>query len=87
MSFLYPNVLWLLLLVPALAVLVVLAWRSTGQGWRKLISAQHQELVQRRSLWRTALPATFGWPQLVTALIGGAVALLIVPILRKALHK
>lgn len=60
MSFLYPNVLWLLLLVPALAVLVVLAWRSTGQGWRKLISAQHQELVQRRSLWRTALPATFG---------------------------
>lgn len=35
----------------------------------------------------TALPATFGWPQLVTALIGGAVALLIVPVLRKALHK
>ena len=33
------------------------------------------------------LPATFGWPQLVTALIGGAVALAIVPILRKALHK
>ena len=35
----------------------------------------------------TALPATFGWPQLVTALIGGAVALAIVPVLRKALHK
>lgn len=34
-----------------------------------------------------ALPATFSWPQLVTALIGGAVALLILPILRKALHK
>lgn len=34
-----------------------------------------------------ALPATFSWPQLVTALIGGAVALLIVPVLRKALHK
>lgn len=34
-----------------------------------------------------ALPATFSWPQLVTALIGGAVALLIVPLLRKALHK
>ena len=34
-----------------------------------------------------ALPATFSWPQLITALIGGAVALLIVPILRKALHK
>ena len=35
----------------------------------------------------TALPATFSWPQLVTALIGGAVALLIVPVLRKALHR
>ena len=34
-----------------------------------------------------ALPATFGWPQLFTALIGGGVALLIVPVLRKALKK
>ena len=35
----------------------------------------------------TALPATFSWPQLFTALIGGAVALLIVPVLRKALRR
>lgn len=34
-----------------------------------------------------ALPATFGAMQLVTALIGGAIALLIVPVLRKALHR
>jgi hypothetical protein len=33
------------------------------------------------------LPAMFSWPQLITALIGGAVALLITPVLRKALHK
>ena len=33
------------------------------------------------------LPTMFAWPQLFTALIGGAVALLIVPVLRKALHK
>ena len=33
------------------------------------------------------LPAMFTWPQLFTALIGGAVALLIVPSLRKALKK
>jgi len=33
------------------------------------------------------LPAMFAWPQLFTALIGGAVALLITPVLRKALHK
>ena len=35
----------------------------------------------------TALPATFSWPQLFTALIGGAVALAITPVLRKALKK
>ena len=34
-----------------------------------------------------ALPATFSCPQLFTALIGGAAALLIVPVIRKALHK
>ena len=34
-----------------------------------------------------ALPATFSAPQLVTALIGGGVAMLIVPVLKKALHK
>ena len=34
-----------------------------------------------------ALPVTFSWPQLFTALIGGAVALLIVPVLCKALHR
>ena len=34
-----------------------------------------------------ALPATFSWPQLITALIGGGIALLIIPVLRKALHR
>jgi len=34
-----------------------------------------------------ALPATFSWPQLITALIGSAVALAMTPVLRKALHK
>ena len=33
------------------------------------------------------LPTMFAWPQLFTALIGGVVALLLVPILRKALHR
>ncbi|MBE6976289.1 MAG: ECF transporter S component [Ruminococcaceae bacterium] len=33
------------------------------------------------------LPTMFAWPQLFTALIGGAVALLITPVLRKALRK
>ena len=34
-----------------------------------------------------ALPATFSWPQLFTALIGGAIALSIGPLLKKALKK
>lgn len=34
-----------------------------------------------------ALPVTFSWPQLITALIGGSLALLIVPALKKALHR
>ena len=34
-----------------------------------------------------ALPTMFAWPQLFTALIGGGIALLIIPVLRKALHK
>lgn len=34
-----------------------------------------------------ALPATFSWPQLVTALLGGALALVIAPLVRKALHR
>ena len=34
-----------------------------------------------------ALPTTFSWPQLFTALIGGAVALAIVPVLKKALKR
>lgn len=33
------------------------------------------------------LPATFSWPQLITAMIGGAVALIIAPLIRKALDK
>ncbi len=33
------------------------------------------------------LPATFSWPQLFTALIGGGVALTIAPVLRKALRR
>lgn len=33
------------------------------------------------------LPNMFAWPQLVTALIGGGVALLLLPLLKKALHR
>lgn len=35
----------------------------------------------------TALPAAFGVMQLITALVGGAVGLMLVPLLKKALHR
>lgn len=35
----------------------------------------------------TALPTMFAWPQLITALIGGGLAMLLVPVLKKALHR
>ena len=35
----------------------------------------------------TMLPTMFSWPQLVTAITGGGIALLIFPTLKKALHK
>ena len=35
----------------------------------------------------SALPAMFSWPQLITALIGGGAALLMAPVLRKALRR
>ena len=33
------------------------------------------------------LSATFTWPQLITALLGGSIALWLAPLLRKALHR
>ena len=58
MSFLYPNVLWLMLLPLLLAVAALLLRRNRGQAWRKLVSAAHLEtLAVRRPLWNSVLPA------------------------------
>ena len=35
----------------------------------------------------TVLPTMFTWPQLITALTGGALALALLPLLRRALHR
>ena len=64
------------------ALYAIVVWLICGVLSESLIAAGTMKppMVQ-------ALPATFSWPQLITALIGGAVALLITPVLRKALHK
>lgn len=64
------------------ALYAIVVWLICGVLAEKLLSAGTLKPPMLK-----ALPATFSWPQLLTALIGGAVALLIVPILRKALRK
>lgn len=64
------------------ALYVIVVWLICGVFSEVLLQAGALKAPMLK-----ALPATFSWPQLVTALIGGAVALLIVPGLRKALRK
>lgn len=59
MSFLHPNILWLLLLPMALAAATLLMWRRRSKGWQVLVSALHRDtLVTQHPAWRTILPAT-----------------------------
>ena len=60
----------------------IVVWLICGVLSEKLIASGMLKAPMLK-----ALPATFSWPQLFTALIGGAIALLVVPVLRKALHK
>lgn len=63
-----------------LYVLVVVLICGPLSGW--LIG---EALMKKPMI--AAMTASFSWPQLITALIGGAVAMLIVPVLKKALKR
>ena len=64
------------------ALYAIVVWLICG-----VLSQQLLESGVVKAPMLKVLPATFSWPQLFTALIGGAVALVIAPTLRKALHK
>ena len=64
------------------ALYAIVVWLICGVFSEKLLAAGMLKAPMLK-----ALPVSFGITQLFTALIGGAVALLIVPVLRKALHK
>ena len=64
------------------ALYAIVVWLICGLFSQKLLEAGALKPPMLK-----VLPATFSWVQLFTALIGGAVALLIVPILRKALKR
>ena len=74
---------WLAAAVAKFAVLyAIVTWLICGVLSESLIAAG----VMKPAMVK-ALPATFSWPQLITALIGGGLALLIMPVLKKALRK
>lgn len=68
-----------------LYVLVVKFICGTASGF--LLGKKIGETVVLAPPMLKTLPAMFTWPQLLTALMGGAAALLLVPVLRKAIHK
>ena len=68
-------------------VLTLLLCFSCGVAADALLGKKLGEVVVLAPPMLKLLPTMFAWPQLITAVIGGAVALLIVPQLRKALQK
>lgn len=74
---------WLVAAVAKFATLyAIVVWLICG-----LLSESLLEAGLMKAPMLNVLPATFSWPQLVTALIGGAVALTIAPVLKKALKR
>ncbi len=74
---------WAVAAVAKFAVLyAIVVWLICGVFSQRLLASGALKAPMLKTL-----PATFSWPQLFTALIGGGAALLIVPVLRKALRK
>ena len=69
-------------LIKFAALYTLVVWVICGVAAKALLA---QGLLKKPML--NVLPATFSAPQLVTALIGGAVAILVAPRIRRALHK
>ena len=61
MSFLYPHVLYALILPALLLIASGLLMRRRSRKWEELVSRDHvQELVVRPSVWKRLLTLTFG---------------------------
>lgn len=69
-------------LIKFAALYALVVWVICGVAAEALLA---QGILKKPML--SALPATFSAPQLVTALIGGAVAILVAPRIRRALHR
>ena len=74
---------WLTAAVAKFAVLYILVvWIICGVAAESLLA---QGILKAPML--NALPAAFSWTQLITALIGGGIAMLTVPVLKKAVRR
>ena len=58
-----------------------------GMASGALLGKKIGDIVVLASPMLKMLPTMFAWPQLVTALAGGIIALTVLPVLCKALHK
>ena len=82
------GIAWVVAAVAKFAVLYLLVVKLIcGVASGSLLGKKIGETVVLAPPMLEKLPTMFAWPQLITALIGGAIALLIAPVIRKALHK
>ena len=78
---LYKEKLW------QKALSLVLSATAKFAALYLLVSVLLCNVLPLKPMQITKFQAMFSWPQLVTALIGGAVALTIVPVIQKAIKK
>ncbi len=82
------GIAWVVAAVAKFGVLYLLVVKLIcGVASGSLLGKKIGETVVLAPPMLEKLPTMFAWPQLITALIGGAIALLIAPVIRKALHK
>lgn len=65
----------------------LVVWLICGVAADALLGQKLGDAVLLAPPMLKALPTMFSWPQLVTALAGGSIALFIMPVLRKALKR
>ncbi|MBR5522703.1 MAG: VWA domain-containing protein [Akkermansia sp.] len=73
MSFLYPHILWLLILPLCIGLAGIVLHRHVGQAWRALVSPAHEaELVITIPIWRRVIPAMLALAALCCGILAAA---------------
>ena len=73
MSFLYPHILWLLILPLCIGLAGIVLHRHVGQAWRALVSPAHEaELVITIPIWRRVIPALLALAALCCGILAAA---------------